>query len=65
MIEAIALSIIGSMLFYIVKRVDNLSEKIDERLDMIDRQIVEMQMSCNLKRRNSQNYYSENSGIEM
>lgn len=62
-IDAIAISIIGSLIFYSIKRIDEMDKRVDERLDALDHRLTHFESL--LPKRKSDRYYSENSGIEM
>ena len=70
-IDAIAISIIASLIFYAIKRIDEMDKRVDERLDSVDERLDSLESrltgieSYLPKQRRSDHYFSPNSGIEL
>lgn len=62
-LDLIAGAVIGSLLLYIINRIDTLDKHLDARLDKLNDRITVLEF--HQPKRKNDAYYSENSGIEL
>jgi hypothetical protein len=71
-IEVIATSVLTGLMIYLIQKVDNLSDKLDRRLDNVETRLTAIEAIAPKRRKGDRFnadpepiYYSPNSGIEL